>query len=200
MMLSHVWGLLANPASEWQSIRDEPHSVATCFTSHVAILAAIPPVAGLIGATAVGWSVGAGAQTHLTFGSALTMAFAAYVAIMACIFVLGNAVHWMAKTYGSAPEKGLSFALAAYTATPLFLIGVVGLYPSLWLFMLVGLAGIGYSVYLLYTGVPVLMDISQEQGFVFSSAILTVGLVILMGLMVTTVLFWGFGFGPTFTN
>ncbi len=199
MMLSHVKGLLTNPASEWQAIRDERSSIAQCFKSHAGILAAVPPVAGLIGTTMVGWRIGSGELTHLTFGSALIMALIAYVAILVCLFCLGRAIHWMAHTYGSAPEEGLSFALAAYTVTPLLLMGLVGLYPSLWLFMLVGLAAIGYSVYLLYIGTPVVMDIPSEQGFVFSSAILTVGLVMLMGLMVTTVLFWGFGFGPTFT-
>lgn len=199
-MLSHVMGLLTQPHQEWRNIREEAITIKSCMTSHVAVLAAIPPVAGFIGTTVVGWQIGAGDTTHLTAGSALLIAIIAYFAIIACILCLGRAVHWMAKTYGSNPDEGHAFALAAYTVTPLLLMGVVGLYPSLWLFMLVGLAAIAYSVYLLYTGVPVVMDISQEQGFVFSSAILTVGLVMLMGLMVTTVLFWGFGFGPTFTN
>jgi hypothetical protein len=199
MVLSHVMGLLTQPKQEWRNIRDEKCTIQTLVKSHLGILAAIPPVAGFIGTTMVGWQIGSGERTHLTVGSALLIAIIAYFAIIACIMILGRTIHWMAKTYGSNPDEGHALALAAYTVSPLLLMGVVGLYPSLWLFMLVGLSAIAYSVYLLYTGVPVVMDIPQEQGFVFSSAILTVGLVMLMGLMVTTVLFWGFGFGPTFT-
>ena len=90
--------------------------------------------------------------------------------------------------------------LAAYTGTPLFLAGVIALYPLVWLNMLVGLVALGYTVYLLYTGVPIVMQISKEQGFMFSTAVLTVGMVTLVGILAVTVLLWGFGFGPAFQS
>jgi len=190
--------LLTHPAEQWKSIHDN-HVSLTASLVHLLIMAAIPPVSGYIGAAHVGWRIGAGPIRHLTADSALMILIASYVALVACVLILGRAIHWMAKTYGSEPADSRATALAAYSATPLFLIGLIAVYPSLWLIMLASLLGIAYSVYLLYTGVPVLMEISQEQGFVFSSAILTVGLVMVVGLMVTTVLFWSFGMAPTFT-
>ena len=96
------------------------------------------------------------------------------------------------------PEKCV--VLAAYTATPLFLVGIMGLYPTLWLDMLIGLVGVGYAIYLLYTGMPVVMQITKEQAFLLSSAVLTVGLVMLVGLLTVTVLLWGFGLGPDYVT
>ena len=74
------------------------------------------------------------------------------------------------------------------------------LYPILWLNFLIGLPALAYSVYLLYTGVPILMRVEPERGFLFSSAVLAVGLVALVSLLAVTVLLWGSGFGPVFTD
>jgi len=81
---------------------------------------------------------------------------------------------------------------------PMMFAGVVALIPSLWLYMIVFLVALAYTVYLLYGGLPVVLGISAERGFVYSSAILTVGLVMFVALLAITVLVWSFGLGPVF--
>lgn len=49
---------------------------------------------------------------------------------------------------------------------------------------------------LLYIGIPVLMEIPKERGFMFSTAILGFGMVGLLGMLVVTVLLWGVGLEP----
>ena len=73
-------------------------------------------------------------------------------------------------------------------------------YPSPWLNMLVALPGLAYSVYLLYMGVPVMMEISMERGFLFSSAVVAVGLVMLVAVLAGSVILWSMGFAPAFTG
>jgi hypothetical protein len=116
------------------------------------------------------------------------------------VFTIGALIHWMGKTYGSKQPLPQCVALAAYTATPLFLISVMLLYPVLWLNLIIGLPALAYSVYLLYTGVPIMMDIPKERGFLFASAVLAVGLVMLVGVLAATVILWGAGVGPVFTS
>jgi len=41
-----------------------------------------------------------------------------------------------------------------------------------------------------------MMEVSTDRGFLFSSAILTVGLIALVGLLAVTVSMWSFGLGP----
>ncbi len=200
MLLNHVWGLFSHPNEEWETIRQERCTVGKCYVSHVAILAALPPICAYIGATQVGWQVGYGEVTKLTPESALPISIAFYIALLAGVYLLGRTIHWMAQTYGAQPDLAKSVVLAAYTGTPLFLAGVIALYPLVWLNMLVGLVALGYTVYLLYTGVPIVMQISKEQGFMFSTAVLTVGMVTLVGILAVTVLLWGFGFGPAFQS
>jgi hypothetical protein len=75
---------------------------------------------------------------------------------------------------------------------------ILELYPNVILFMVVGIAAIFYTAYLLYAGIPIFMGISDEEGFVYASSVLTVGLVMLVALMAITVLVWSFGFGPEY--
>jgi len=201
MLLNHVWGLFAHPDDEWKTIRKERCTVTRCYCSHVLLLAAIPAVAGYIGTTQVGWDVPGGREVHkLTHQSALQIAILFYFTMLAAVFSLGAMINWMGKTYGSRQSLSQSIVLASYTATPLFLIGLMLLYPLLWLNMLVGLPALAYTVYLLYTGVPVMMGISRERGFLFASAVLAVGLVMLVGLLVSTVILWDLGIGPMFAS
>ena len=55
-------------------------------------------------------------------------------------------------------------------------------------------------MYLLYVGVPTFMSIDPDEGFLFSSSILAVGLVVLVAIMAFTVVVWGLGVGPIYTN
>ena len=199
-MLSHIVGLFINPKKEWQSIRDSQCSVTKCYLSYVLILAAIPPVSGYFGTTLFGWQFGARDAVKLSSESAMLIAMAYYVVMLVGVFTMGIMIQWMGKTYGAEQPLARTITLAAYTATPLFLVGIFELVPILWVNFLVGLPALGYTVVLLYTGLPVMMGISEEKGFLFSSAVLAVGLVALVTMMVATALLWGYGFAPQFVD
>ncbi len=200
MVLSHVVGLFSHPEQEWKAIHDERTSVTKCYCSHVLFLAALPAIAGFIGTTQVGWQLqlAGNEPQRLTMGSALQIALLTYAAMLFGVFIVGKLIHWMAQTYGSSSTLPQCIALAAYTATPLFLVGLMLIYPQLWINMLIGLPALAYSVYLLYTGIPIMMEISKERGFLFASAVLAVGLVVLVGILATTVILWDIGVGPRF--
>jgi len=200
MVFQHVWGLFAHPEEEWQAIRKENCGIGRCYCTHVLFLAAIPPLAGFIGTTMIGWEIGSGGVVKLTTESALGIALMYYLAMLVGVFSIGKLIHWMGKTYGAKQGLPRCIGLAAYTATPLFLTGLMGLYPILWLNFLIGLPALAYTVYLLYTGVPVMLEISKERGFLFSSAVMAVGLVALVSLLAATVVIWDSGIGPVFTS
>jgi glyoxylase-like metal-dependent hydrolase (beta-lactamase superfamily II) len=64
----------------------------------------------------------------------------------------------------------------------------------------VGLPALAYTVYLLYSGVPVMMGVTKERGFLFASAVLAVGLVMLVAVLAATAILWGMGVGPALTT
>ncbi len=198
MSLANAFALLYGPTTEWNNISRQKQSVSHIYLTFLVFFAAIPPAAAFIGSTYVGWQIGNGDTHTLTSESALYLSVIAYIAILVAVFVLSLFIQWMAKTYGAKPSLSECVNLTAYSFTPLFLAGILGAFPILWLDMLVTLFAIGMSVNLLFKGVPQLMGINEEKAFLFSSSILTVAMVSLVGMLAITVIFWGSGFSPVF--
>ena len=200
MFIQHIIGLFTDPTSEWEKIREQQKSSEKRGVGFVFVLAAIPAISGYIGTTQVGWRIGVGEPIRITGESAISIAIIYYLALIVGVFTIGWVIHLLGKAYEVVKPLPLCIALAAYTATPLFLIGIMEVYPVLWLNMLLGLPALAYTVYLLYSGLPIMMEISAERGFLYSSAVLAVGLVSLVSLLGMTALLWGMGLQPVFTN
>ena len=83
---------------------------------------------------------------------------------------------------------------AGYVATPLFLSGIVALYPIVWLCALVGTLALCYTGYLLYIGIPTFLSINKEEGRSFSGSTLAIGVLLLEVLLALTVILWGYGY------
>ncbi len=199
-MMSHIVGIFINPRKEWEAIRDDDCSVGKCYLSYVFLLAAIAPVSGYFGTTRFGWEIGAREAVKLSPDSALIIAIAFYLVMLVGVFSMGLMIHWMGQTYSANQPLSRCITLAAFVATPLFLIGIFELFPIIWLNFVVGLPALAYTVFLLYTGVPIMMEVNEERGFLFSSAVLAVGLVALICMLAAMAILWGNGFAPQFVD
>ncbi|PSW19462.1 YIP1 family protein [Photobacterium sanctipauli] len=199
MILGHLFGLYTHPKQEWRTI-DKEHEGVQSSLSHVMLIALLPPTFAFISSVFIGWRIGVGEPIYLTQGSALAMSVAMYFALIAGVFALAYLTYWMSHTFGSTPTYTQALELASYTATPLFMVSIAAIYPQVWFLMIAGLIGIAYSVYLLYTGVPILMHIPEERGFIYSSSIVTCGLVLLVSIIAGSVILWNLGIGPQFSH
>jgi hypothetical protein len=200
MFIQHIVGLFTDPVRQWEKIRDQQKSEDGGSVGHIFLLAAIPAISGYIGTTQVGWRIGVGEPIRITGDSAFAIAIIYYIALLVGVFSIGWVIHLLGKAYEVEKPLSLCIALAAYAATPLFLIGLMQVYPVLWLNMLIGLPALAYTVYLLYSGLSIMMEIPPEKGFLYSSAVLAVGLIALVALLAMTALLWGMGLQPVFTN
>ncbi|WP_371193414.1 Yip1 family protein [Glaciecola sp. SC05] len=198
MILNHIWGIYTSPKQEWQII-DYKHESYFYALSHILIIAIIPSAMAFYASAYLGWNIGAGVTAEtikLTPQSALHMAIAMYFGLIFGVTALAVLIHELAKSFDATPTYTQSLEIAAYTATPLFMAGFSAFYPELWFIMTIVLIGISYSVYLLYTGVPIILHIPQEKGFIFSSSVVTCGLVLMVILMTGSVILWSYGLGP----
>ena len=201
MFLGHLAGLFTHPDKEWSAIATDRHSVPGVVAGHVMILALIPALAFYYGVTEIGWTLPAGdKQYRMTADSTAIIIALFYWAMVVGTAALGYGVHWMARTYGSDATLTEAMTLAAYTNTPLFIAGVLGLFPILWLDLIIGTLAACYAVYLLYLGIPHLMRVPKERGYLFASAALAVALVLFIALMGATVVLWEMGAMPEFTD
>lgn len=197
MILNHIWGLYTHPREEWKSIENKHESLIHSLT-HILTVALIPSICGYFAAAHIGWSIGTGEVIKLTSQSAMFMSAAMYCAIIGSILALAVLIGWMAKTFDSKPEFSQSLEIAAYASTPILMSGLAALYPVLWFVVVVGMLALSYSVYLLYSGVPIVMRIPDEKGFIYASSVVTCGLVLLVSVMAVSAIFWSLGLGPEY--
>lgn len=199
MILNHIWGLYAHPKDEWQTIEKRHESIMYSMM-HILVVALIPAICSYYATAHIGWTIGVGDPIMFSQSSAQLMAIAMYFALVFGVLALAYLIQWMAKTFDSKPSYIQSLELAAYTATPMLMVGIAALFPVLWFVALVGLAGVSYSVYLLYSGVPIMMNIPEDKGFIYSSSVVTCGLVLLVGIMAFSAVMWTMGFGPEYVH
>ena len=203
-MLQHTLGVFLNPDREWQRIRSERHSFMRVFMVHTPLLALVPVIAGYFGVTQVGWSIGNGGIVKLTAESALMLCIGAYLAQLLAVYILGEYINWMSRSFGvpdDIPQRHYEgTALAVYSSAPMMLAGIVLLYPQLWVVAGVFIVAACYSIYLIYEGIPILMNIPKERGFIYASSVITVSLVLFLVVLVVTVLVWGIGVGPVYIS
>jgi hypothetical protein len=200
-MLNHALGLLVSPKKQWQTVANLPEDSFRTLVLYPCLAAILPAVAWFYGTSKVGWAVGDATDTiKLTVASARQISILFYLTMVAAVAAIGYFIHWMSDTYGADSSWTKGIVITGLCATPLYLAGMVGFYPVLWLDMLIGVAAISWAVYLLYLGIPIVMDIPEERGFLFSSAVVGVSLVILICIMVGSVILWDFGAAPAFTD
>lgn len=199
-MIGKAIGIMFRPRNTWQAVADLSDAQLKPYILYPALLAILPAYAWYYGTTQVGWSIVGKEPVKLTADSAMFIAILFYLAQVIAIWMVGYFVHWMSETYGSesTPTRGL--AVSGLCATPILLSGIFGFYPLFWLDFLVGLSAVSYAVYLLYLGIPIVMRIPEERGFLFASAVAAVGLVMAIIIMGATVMLWDMGFAPSFTD
>ena len=150
--------IIMQPRAEWPRIDAEPDTIGGIYKRYVIILAAIGPVAGLIGMLAFGVRV-LGFTYRPPVGSAIATAVVQYLLSLASVYILALIIEALAPTFGGTKDRVKAFKVAAYSMTAAWLAGIFAIIPNLaWL----GLVGL-YSFYLLYLGLPVLMKVSQDK-------------------------------------
>lgn len=199
-MIGNMIGLLIRPKTQWQAISEKENFPLFSAILYTVILACVPAIAWFYGTTKIGWSVGDGDTIRMTADSAAVIIALFYFTMVASVCAIGYMIHWMSQTYGAESNLGKGIAIAAFSATPLFIAGAVGFIPVFWAALVIGVSAVCYAVYLLYLGIPAVMHIPEERGFLFSSAVIAFCLVILMVIMGGTVILWDMGAAPSFTD
>jgi hypothetical protein len=185
--VTRVINILLQPRSEWPAIADERTDPAKLYLGYVAILAALPALAGFV-ATAL---VGTLASGRLGTGTALWAALTSYVLSLAMVFVLGLVANALSLRFGGRPALDQALKLVAYSMTPAWVAGVFTFLPVVaWLITL--LAGL-YSLYLFHVGAPTLMKVPERDAIGYTVALFAIGIVaaFLIGTLIAAV----FGMG-----
>lgn len=185
-----IKAIILSPKDEWPKIAAEPTSQGEILRSYVLPLAAIGPVASLIGGQVFGYGA-MGFTYRPPLVGALVTALLTYGLSILGVFVLSLIADAVAPKFEGQSNRLAAFKLVAYSYTAAWLAGVFGLIPSLGFFGLLGI----YSFYLLYTGVTPLMKVPEAKavGYLVVTVICAIVVYVIVGTIVgrTTAAFVG---------
>ncbi|WP_303763944.1 Yip1 family protein [Sphingobium yanoikuyae] len=162
--------IILRPRDEWPLIEAEPTSIGSIYTGYAMILAAIPPLATLIGGQVFGHGL-FGITWRPPLISAIGMAIAHYVLSLIGLAVLAIIINFLAPSFGGQRDKLKAFKISAYSATAGWLTGIFSLLPGLGMLGLLGL----YSLYLLYLGLPRLMKVPEQKALPYTIVTMVAG-------------------------
>jgi hypothetical protein len=172
-LMQRVQDILLRPRHTWPAIEREPDSVASLYRNYVLVLAAIPAVAHFIGLSLIG-AVAFGFSVRVPVVSGLAHMVVGYVLLLALLLGLALLVDALAPTFGGVKSRNQAFKLVAYSATASFVGGLFSLMPSL---AILGLLASLYTIYLIHTGLPVLMKVPRERALPFTATVVVCGMV-----------------------
>jgi len=172
-LIERVQSILLKPKQTWPVIAAEGGDAASIYTNYVMILAAIPAVAAFIGLSLIG--VGAfGVSYRVPILAGVVQMIVSYLLMLALVFVLALIVDALAPTFGGTKNQLQALKLVAYGMTAAFLGGIFSIIPTLAILGL--LAGL-YSIYLIYTGIAVMMRCPADKAGAYTAVVVVCGIV-----------------------
>lgn len=172
-LVARVQNILMRPAAEWDVIDREPATVSGLFTGYACILAAIPAVLSLLSSLLF---------VHWTIIIALVGALLNYVLGLAAIYVIALIVDALAPSFGAQRSPLQALKLIVYSYTAVWVAGFALIIPILG--GLVVLAGLIYSYYLLWVGLPKLMKVPADKAVGYFIVTVLVGIGVYIGVVV----------------
>ncbi len=173
-LVNRVRGILMSPAAEWDKIDAEPATVQGLYAGYVAILAAIPVIARLIGSLVFGYGA-LGIVYHPPIIASVIGAIVGYVLALVMVFILGLVIDMLAPSFDGQKNQIQAFKVAAYSGTAGWVVGIVYIFPPLGLLAVLG--GL-YGLYILYLGLPKLMKVPQDKGLGYTIVTIIVAVVL----------------------
>jgi hypothetical protein len=168
-LIERVQGILLKPKQEWQTIAGEATPIPELYKTYVIILAAIGPVASIIGMSFVGIH-----GFRFSLASSLTSGVVSYILTLVGVYVLALVIDALAPTFSGQKNITQAFKVAAYSYTPGWVLGVLLIIPAFSPLMILGL----YGLYLLFLGLPALMKSPQEKSLGYTVAVVVAAIVI----------------------
>jgi len=185
-LIDRVKQVLLKPNEAWGQIKEEQTTIKEIYTSYAGILAAIPPIAGFIGMSIIGVSFFRFSY-RVPFVSALSHAVVNYVLSLVGLYIIALIIDALAPHFESQKSMTNAFKTATYSSTPNWVASILLVIPAL--SPIVMLASL-YSLYLLYLGLPVLMETPKEKvlGYVILVIVVSIVVFIITGAAARLVL------------
>lgn len=182
-IIERVKGILTTPKTEWPVAAAEPATVNSLYAGYIAIVVALPTIAGFIKSSLIGTGM-FGITVRTPIGMGIVGMLLHYALTLALVYVMALIVNALAPTFGGQKDMVQALKTVAYAWTASWIAGIAVIVP--WLGWLIAIAGAVYAIYLLYLGLPYTMKCPPEKagGYTAVSIIIAIVLSWIVALIV----------------
>jgi len=181
-LVDRVKKILMSPKTEWDVISAEATTNQQLVVGYVLPLAAVAAVAAFIGQVLIGISVPFMGTVRVGFVTGLVGLIFSVVMAVVMVFVVGFIADALAPSFGGQKNMTQAVKVAAYSYTPVWIVGILAIIPALGL--LVFLAAL-YAIYLMYLGLPRLMKSPEDKAVGYTVVVVIAAIVV--GFVVATI-------------
>lgn len=174
-LIARVKAILTTPKTEWPVIAAEPATVPDLYKNYIAIVAAIPVIATFIKGSLIGYGA-FGINYRTPIGAGIAAAVVGYALSLALAYVMALIIDALAPTFGGQKNPVQALKTVAYAWTASWIASIGQIVP--WLGFLIAIAGLVYSIYLLYLGLPVTMKAPQEKAGGYTAVSIIIAIVL----------------------
>jgi hypothetical protein len=174
--------ILLTPASEWPVIAEENTRVGDIFYGYVLILAAIPPLAILIGYSVIFGRIG--------FGFAFIGGIVQYSLSLGAVFFVALVAQWLSPKFGGRDDLVQATKLVSYSHTATWVGGLFFLIPFI---RVASLLLALYGIYLAYLGATPVMAVPPERAAPYTIAVILTVIVVFFLISLVMSIFLGLG-------
>lgn len=191
-IIDRARNILTSPKSEWPIAAAEPATVGGLYIGYIAIIAALPAIAGFIKSSLLGTSF-LGMTVHAPLGSGLARMLLTYLLSLGIAYVMALIINALATSFGGQQSMLQALKTVAYAWTASWVAGIGVLLP--WIGLLILIAGGIYGIYLLYLGLPHTMKCPADRagGYTAVSVIIAIVLSWVVHLMLGVIFFSALG-------
>jgi len=172
-LVERVKNIIVSPKTEWDIIQQEETTPANLLLSYVAILALIPAIAGIIGQSVVGITL-LGTSFHVPIIWSIIGAVVQYILAFVGVYIVAFVADALAPSFGGQKNSIQAMKGVVFSYTPMWIAGIFAIIPILGWLAILGL----YGFYLLYLGLPKLMNVPQERALGYVVVVIVVAIIV----------------------
>ena len=175
-VITRMQAILTTPKSAWPVVAGETTTIKDLYLGYIMMLAAIGPVCGFIKSTVFGINIPLLGTYRVGFGTGLGNMLFSYLMALVGVYLVALVINLLAPSFGGTKNDLQALKTVAYAYTAAWVAGVGQLLP--WVGMAILLAGSLYSIYLLYLGLPMMMQCPVEKAKGYTAVAIIVAVIV----------------------